>query len=199
MLLHRTIMINLRQEVHTIALIRTEAKAESDLLRIQIASEGPSGHNEASVLRSQYESHMNQIKAVMKTEYSEQMTDAIKKSEVLQDQATRAQLQPQNVSATAEAQLYRLQAELQSQGDEQRQAQQESSMLRSDKFDMEHRLASMPTDMSTLRDRLQQKNHEMSVNNGKLHEASQQFDVEIQKASERFRIYNFETRRGNQI
>ena len=109
------------------------------------------------------------------------MTDAIKKSEALQDQATRAELHTQNVSARVETHLYRLQAELQSQRDEQRHAQQESSMLSSDKVAMEHRLAIMSTDVSTLRDKLQQHNHEMSVNNGKLYEASQQFDVEIQR------------------
>ena len=84
---------------------------------------------------------MNQIRAVMKTEYSEQMADAIKKNEVLQDQATRAELHTQSVAATAEAQLYGLQTELQIQRDEQRHAQQESSMLRSSKIDMEQRLA----------------------------------------------------------
>ena len=57
----------MRQEATTIALIKTEAKAETDLLRTQIASEGQSGHQEAVVLKGQYESHMNQIRAVMKT------------------------------------------------------------------------------------------------------------------------------------
>ena len=42
-------------------------------------------------------------------------------------------------------------------------------------------MATMSTAMSTLRDRLQQTNYETSVNNEKLHEASQQFDVEVQR------------------
>ena len=139
MLTHWTI-IDHTFDKRRIPLIRTEHKADNDLLCTQIASESQSGNHEAAVLKGQFESHMNQVEAVMKTESSEQMTDAVKKSEVLQDQATRAELHTQNVSASAEAQLYRLQAELQSQRDEQRQAHQENSMLRSDKFDMEHRL-----------------------------------------------------------
>ena len=42
---------------------------------------------------------------------------------------------------------------------------------------MEHRMASMSKDKAMLRDRLQQKDHEMSANHGRLQEVSQQIDI----------------------
>jgi predicted nuclease with TOPRIM domain len=109
------------------------------------------------------------------------MADAIRRSEMLQDKANRAEIHTQSVAATAETQMYRLQTELQTQRDEHRSAQQESHALRSSKSDIEQRLALMSTDVSTLRDSLQRKNHEMSANHSKFNEATQQFDIENQR------------------
>ena len=72
---------------------------------------------------------MSTIKVVMQTEFSEQMNDAVKKNEMLQDEAVRAQVQIHNVSARAEAHLQKIQAELQAHRDEHRQTQQESTTL----------------------------------------------------------------------
>ena len=102
------------------------------------------------------------------------MTDAVKKNEMLQDEALRAEVQSNDVTAEAEVHLLKIQAELLAWRSEYRQTQQESNSLRSDGSGLEHRMPSM----SNLRDRLQQHNHEMSTNHGKLQEVSQQIDIE---------------------
>ena len=81
-----------RQESNIITLIRTEATAENNLLRTEISSEDQSGNNEVSVLRSKYEEHMNTIRVVMQTEFRGQRTDAVRRNEMLRDEAARAQV-----------------------------------------------------------------------------------------------------------
>ena len=120
---------------------------------MQITSEGQPGQTEASVLRSQYESHKS--KTVMSSEYSVQVADAIKKNQALQDQTIRAELHAENASATSQAQLFRFQTELQSQRDEQRHALHESSTLRSDRSGMDLCIASISIDITICWDRLQ--------------------------------------------
>ena len=48
---------------------------------------------------------MSTIRAAMQTGFSEQMTDAVKKNEMLQDEAARAQVHTSGISARAEAHL----------------------------------------------------------------------------------------------
>ena len=55
------------QSANLIALIRTEAVAEKDLLRSQIASEDKSGNHGASLLRKKYGEQMSNIKVVIQT------------------------------------------------------------------------------------------------------------------------------------
>ena len=124
---------------------------------------------------------MSTIKVVMQTEFSEQMSDAVKKNEMLQDEAVRAQVQIHNVSARAETHLQKIQAELQAHRDEHRQTQQESNSLRSERSGMEHRMADMSNGVAILRDRLQQRDQEMSTNHGRLKEVSQHIDIEARR------------------
>ena len=58
---------------------------------------------------------MSTIRVVMQTEFGEQMTDAVQRNEMLQDEAVRAQVQTNEISARAEAHLQKIQAELQAQ------------------------------------------------------------------------------------